>query len=79
MLNPLRSPVGLYARAFFGAHVARLRHHWADGERGASAIELAIITGVLVLLAIGVLTFIITEVNNGKSTITNTIPNPNGN
>lgn len=65
-----------YLRAFLGAHAERLRQARTDGERGASAIELAIITGVLVLLAIGVLTVIITEVNSGKSTISSTIPNP---
>jgi len=65
-----------YLRAYLGAHAQRLRQAQADGERGASAIELAIITGVLVLLAIGVLTVIITEVNSGKSTISSTIPNP---
>ncbi len=65
-----------YMKAFLGAHIERFRQARADGERGASAIELAIITGVLVLLAVGVLALIETEVSNGSKSITTTIPNP---
>jgi len=76
IFHPLRGPAGAYLRSFLGAHAGRMRRASADGDRGASAIELAIITGVLVLLAVGVLAVIITEVNNGKSTISTTIPAP---
>ena len=65
-----------YLKAFLGAHARRLREARTEGERGASAIELAIITGVLVLLAVGVLAFVINEVNAGKQNIQTTIPNP---
>jgi hypothetical protein len=76
IFHPLRGPAGVYLRSYVAAHADRMRRAWADGDRGASAIELAIITGVLVLLAVGVLAIIIAEVNKGKSTISTTIPNP---
>jgi Flp pilus assembly pilin Flp len=76
ILHPLLNPAGTYLRSFLAAHAGRMRRAWADGERGASAIELAIITGVLVLLAIGILTVIITQVNNGNNRIQTTIPAP---
>jgi Flp pilus assembly pilin Flp len=80
MLNPLRSPAGLYLRAFLGAHAARVRRQWADGERGASAVELAVITGVLVIMAVGILALIWKEVNSGQNNIQQTIPTaPAGN
>jgi Flp pilus assembly pilin Flp len=62
--------VGL--RALFGTHMSRLRSAWRDGDRGASAIELAIITAVLVVLAIVVLTVISTFVRSNASSITDT-------
>jgi Flp pilus assembly pilin Flp len=73
--NP-RDPSAAYFRAFLGIHIDKLRQARRDGERGASAIELAIITGVLVGLAIIVLLVIKTEVDNGKRGISKTIPNP---
>ncbi len=48
------SPVLVYLRAHFDAHVAALRVAWADKDRGASAVELAVIT-VIILLAAGLL------------------------
>jgi Flp pilus assembly pilin Flp len=74
MLSPLRGPAGLYVRAFLEAHAARVRRHWADGERGASAVELAVITGVLVVMAVGILALIWREVNSGQNNITQVIP-----
>jgi hypothetical protein len=71
-----RSPTAIYLRAFLGVHAARLRQAHSERDRGASAIELAIITGVLVGLAIVVLLVIKTEVDKGKQKITSTIPNP---
>jgi Flp pilus assembly protein TadG len=71
-----RSPTAIYLRAFLGVHAARLRQAHSERDRGASAIELAIITAVLVGLAIVVLTVIIKEVNAGKQNITKTIPAP---
>lgn len=76
MLNQL----GLYAKAFLGAHGARLRRQWTDGDRGASAVELAVITGVLVIMAVGILALIWKEVNTGQNNIQQTIPTaPAGN
>ncbi|MEV4674497.1 MULTISPECIES: Flp family type IVb pilin [Actinomadura] len=50
-LNPLDHPSVLYLRAVLGARVARLRAE-EDRSRGASAIEWAIITAILALIAI---------------------------
>ncbi|WP_254715603.1 Flp family type IVb pilin [Actinomadura sp. NAK00032] len=50
-LNPLDHPSVLYLRAMLGARVARLRAE-EDRSRGASAIEWAIITAILALIAI---------------------------
>ena len=44
-----------YMRAFLGLHSARLRAAWRDRDRGASAVELAIITAMLLVIAIGLL------------------------
>jgi Flp pilus assembly pilin Flp len=64
--------VGLYFRAFLGTHMAKLRAARRDGDRGASAIELAIITAVLVVLAIVVLAVIDKFVRSNASSITDT-------
>ncbi|QKW40930.1 hypothetical protein HUT06_37940 [Actinomadura sp. NAK00032] len=50
-MNPLDHPSVLYLRAMLGARVARLRAE-EDRSRGASAIEWAIITAILALIAI---------------------------
>jgi Flp pilus assembly pilin Flp len=64
--------MGQYVRTFLGMHVARLRAAWRDDDRGASAIELAIITAVLVALAIVVLAMVDKFVNSNASSITDT-------
>jgi hypothetical protein len=65
-------------RAFLGRHAARLRTAVRDRDRGASAIELAIITAVLVLLAVFVVTIIYNYARTQANTITqHTIPNGN--
>ena len=62
-------------RAFLGRHTARLRTALSERDRGASAIELAIITAVLVLLAVTVVTLIYHYANTQANTITqHTIP-----
>ena len=49
---------------------------WGD-DRGASAVELAVITAVLVALAVLILGIIVTFAKNQGSNITNTqVPNP---
>jgi hypothetical protein len=66
-------------RAFLGAHAARLRRAVRDKDRGASAIELAIITAVLVGLAVVILAIIYKFASTQANTITtHTIPG-NGN
>jgi Flp pilus assembly pilin Flp len=66
-------------RVFLGGHVARLRNAIRDRDRGASAIELAIITAVLVGLAVVILAIIYNFANKQAGTITtHTIPG-NGN
>jgi Flp pilus assembly pilin Flp len=52
-LNPLHDPMIVYLRAQFATRVHRLRTE-ADRSRGASAIEWAIITGILAAIAIAV-------------------------
>lgn len=76
MVNPLDSSVGAFLRAFLGAHVARLRVHWRDGERGASAVELAVITGALVAIAVVIITVIYKVVGTANTNIQTTIPSP---
>jgi Flp pilus assembly pilin Flp len=52
-MNPLNEPGIVYLRALLGHRVHRLRMA-TDRSRGASAIEWAIITGILALIAIGI-------------------------
>lgn len=69
-----------FLRAFWAVHTARLRTALREKDRGASAVELALITALLVGLAAAILAIIIkfatTQANNISNT---TIPNPNGN
>ena len=44
-----------YLRAALGARAARLRTALADGDRGASAVELAVITAVILVIAVALL------------------------
>ena len=76
IFHPPRGPVATYLGAMLAAHAERLRQARQDGERGASAVELAIITGILVLLIVGIVTVIYTVVNKAKTNIQHTIPNP---
>jgi Flp pilus assembly pilin Flp len=75
------SPPGLlfhYLRAFLGTRITALRE---SDDLGASAVELAVITAVLVALAVLVLGIIVTFAKKQGDNITNTnVPNPaNGN
>jgi hypothetical protein len=76
-LNPLNSPSAVLVRLAFAAHVARLRRARDEHDRGASAIELAIITAILVGLAAAVLlviTNIVTNRSNEINTKNSTVP-----
>ena len=48
-----------YLRTFLGAHAARLRVALGEKDRGASAVELAVITAVLVGLAVAILVIVV--------------------
>lgn len=68
--NPLNSPALVLLRLTFADRVARLRLARARSDVGASAIELAIITAVLVALAAFVLIIIGNVVHNRGQQIT---------
>lgn len=57
-----------YARAYLGAHLARLRAALRAGDRGASAVELAFITAGLLIVAgviyLAIQTFVTKQANN---------------
>lgn len=75
--DPRRDPALAWLRAVIGTHTARLRAAVAEGDRGASAIELAIITAVLVALAAFILTIIVTFAKNqGKQIQQQSVPSP---
>lgn len=68
-----------YARALLTGHAAALRRAARARDRGASAIELAIITAVLVGLAVLILTIIYNFAKGQANTITtHTIPGAGG-
>jgi hypothetical protein len=72
-VNMLSPPVVLahYLRAFLGTRVTALR---ASEDRGASAVELAVITAVLVALAVLILGIIVTFAKNQGNQIKQTNP-----
>lgn len=64
---------------FLAAHADRLRAALAEKDRGASAVELAVITAVLVGLAVAILVIVVNFANKQGTAITNTnVPNPAG-
>lgn len=58
-----------YGRAWFALHTARLRDSLRDGDRGASAVELAFITAGLLIVAALIYAAIHEFVNKESSTI----------
>ena len=70
------SPPGMlfhYLRALLGTRITRLRE---NDDCGASAVELAVITAVLVALAVLILGLIVTFAKKQGDSITNTqVPN----
>ena len=78
-MNILSPPVILahYLRAFLGTRVAALR---ASEDRGASAVELAVITAVLVALAVLILGIVVAFAKKQGTSINGTIvPTPGNN
>jgi Flp pilus assembly protein TadG len=61
-------------RAFLGVHTGRLRVARREGDAGASAVELAIITALMLVVAIGVVAAITTFTGNANNKIANTNP-----
>lgn len=53
-MNPIHLPMVGYARALLGQRLEAFREARSNGDVGASAIELAVITAVLVAVAFGV-------------------------
>jgi hypothetical protein len=79
MFQPPGAETARYLRTFLRAHAARLRAARNDQDRGASAIELAVITAVLVGLAVAILVIVVNFANKQGTAITNTnVPNPAG-
>lgn len=66
-MNPLHDPVIIYLRAMLGVRVHRLRTE--DRSLGVSAIEWAIITGMLALIAIGIYTVIKGKIDRAANRI----------
>ena len=65
-----------YLRTFLTLHADRFRDHRASGELGASAVELAVISAVIVGIAILLLGLVHTFVNNTGTKLDNTnVPN----
>ena len=75
--DPRRDPALEWLGALIGTHAAQLRAAVRDRDRGASAIELAIITAVLVALAAAILTIIVTFAKNqGNKIQQQSVPSP---
>ncbi|HEY8482407.1 MAG TPA: hypothetical protein VIL71_21485 [Spirillospora sp.] len=66
--NPLNDPAVVYLRAVLGARLARVRAP-RERDRGASAIEWAIITAILALLAITIGAVITKKVTDKANSI----------
>ena len=67
-MNALLSSYG-FLRAVLTAHLAGFREARAQGDRGASAVELAIITAVILVIAGVILTAIKVFVTNESNQI----------
>lgn len=67
-MNPLNDPVIVYLRVRLAARIHRLRTE-TDRSRGASAIEWAIITGLLAAIAIAVGAIIRQKVSSAADSI----------
>jgi hypothetical protein len=70
----MNSPVGSYLRAFLGAHLVTLRAAWRAKDRGASAVELAVITAMILAVAVILLAVITHFVKGAANQIKSTTP-----
>lgn len=66
-MNPLNDPVILYLRAVLGDRVHRLRTE--DRNLGVSAIEWAIITGMVAAIAIAIYAVISSKIEGAANNI----------
>lgn len=64
-MNPLNDPGIEYLRALLGRRLAAAR----SGDRGASAIEWAIITGLLAIIALAIFIIIKTKIVGAANNI----------
>ncbi|MCW2940321.1 MAG: hypothetical protein JWN00_3306 [Actinomycetia bacterium] len=69
-MNPLNDPTALYLRGWLASRFDRMRTE--DRSKGASAIEWAIITGALALIAVGVGALIWGKLQTAASNISTT-------
>jgi hypothetical protein len=67
-MNPLISSYG-YLRVMLAAHLGQFRAARADGDRGASAVELAVITAIILGIAVALLAVIRIFVENQSAQI----------
>ena len=70
----MNSPVTSYLRAFLGVHVVALRVAWREQDRGASAVELAVITAMILVVAVVLLVAIQHFVRGAAKQIKGTTP-----
>ena len=70
----MNSPVASYLRALLGVHLAALRVAWREQDRGASAVELAVITAMILVVAVVLLVAIQHFVRGAAKQIKGTTP-----
>ena len=70
----MNSPVATYLRAILGVHLVALRTAWRDRDRGASAVELAVITAMILAVAVILLAVITHFVKGAAKQIQSTTP-----
>lgn len=69
MRGLMDGPLGVYARAVLEVRLGELRRKVSQRDLGASAIELAIITAIIGLVALGLALLIQHVVGTKKATI----------
>jgi hypothetical protein len=70
----MNNQVSGYVRAFLGARLTALRTAWRDQDRGASAVELAVITAMILVVAVVLLVAIQHFVRGAANQIKGTTP-----
>ena len=70
----MNSPLASYLRAFLGVRLVTLRAAWRAKDRGASAVELAVITAMILTVAVILLEVITHFVKGAANQIKSTTP-----